>query len=1523
MQSVKSLAVSLGRSPSRVLLRRRSSHPDARAGGPAPGVHVGVAVLPEAGEGLSPGWAGKGPRVPEPRGERGGALEPAPSSECRGGEGARWGAGAGAGAGGEQGDREGRGGEAGAAVASAEAPEAHRREADSVETPEGAAASASTGGDDAVEAETGAGEAEPSGMEWREEAPPAWIDAGAALVMVRVPWEAATAAAAAAAAAATGTAAGEAADKTSSDVAREGSESAPNPASSGGLCTAFNEALRAEGLSRRDLGAGGRARIFTVRVIGRPEAQDAGDSLEELVRAGLDGCGLEYVQSLLLLRGSPRDFTLSQRATVAWAPALRTLSLQDCGLMVLPPAVLELGALEELNLARNRLQTLPGDLGLRLSRLRVLSAERNQIAQFPTSLPGLLCLQTLNLEHNRLQRLRNNFSQETPELRELLLLGNPLEVLPQIGGCVRVAGLSFGNVRIVSMAPGGEDPAQGEPLTAKVTVLPSEGLLGSVASMVSRAGGDLVLDLAFRGGDPHPIVLAAVTAIARGGKGDCEKIVHREGAVQALLLSALHSSQDLVVVQACECLQVLAAGMEDGGKELLEKGLQDSLCALLRTPDSHRCGLALPLACSLAFRGDEIPEWLVTSGIVESLLGICKNDESVENQVAALQCLGNLAFCVEARRAMLKIPGLVQALEGIATQPQNQAVAGDPEQRRLSGGRLAEKRRRKALRALASLGANEAVDRAVGRAPRHRRGVRILALDGGGLRSLATCMFLAEIEQRTGKKIYELFDLISGVSAGSFSACGLGILKYRSNQIEWICRYMGDQIFQKPVVKQVDRSNSGPVGSFLSEAVSTLVAASKQTARTAVFGTKYPVDALETYLKTYATTHGELIPPSDVTTEQMAGSFQDRSVLPGPLGPDLRSDEEDDDRYETFLDGEERGGCRVCLVSTRIDTHPHQSYVFRSYNHPEPKAAESAGGAGAGVGGGGGEGMREASRGEARAAPPALPGSCKCRMWEACRASSAAPYFLEECNLDEKRFIDGAFVSNNPSMVAMHEAQRLWPDRPVEVLVSLGTGIPATRPKGTPASNILELITILMNSACSADKVHKALQLFSPAIQGMQYFRFQVADERCDIKLDCTDPEKLEALLAAFAEYCEEHGGEFQAAADALLRAEEKDRVPGSTPRSGGAAGGLAGVLLVDSPLPGGAAATAVDAAAGPLGSQEWGGFAGVGTSASAGQLLAERMSDTLHQCPVKRWRAPRPAPEVGGGSEPQGGRGNGSQDPFALQVLRQLRELRTSGGVSALHLAGVCSGDSFVLDWSRDVLAVAEPSEEAARLLRTIQHAWGGGSGGAPGLSGGGQSLAGLCDERPTFSYPGGGTLSLKGRNAQKVGELAVTTLLFERVRPRAALCPADLQGGPPAELGAVAGAEGCARGGSTGVVVSSSCALPPALVRAFLDAGALAVVLPAESWVVPPGTDLLDFFVAFYAELHRLLAQPVEGEGADDSKQPLRRPHGQVVREALRAAAGVVPALARAFVSVTPPPPSEASPGLDVRGRLRSKTR
>lgn len=50
---------------------------------------------------------------------------------------------------------------------------------------------------------------------------------------------------------------------------------------------------------------------------------------------------------------------------------------------------------------------------------------------------------------------------------------------------------------------------------------------------------------------------------------------------------------------------------------------------------------------------------------------------------------------------------------------------------------------------------------------------RILSLDGGGVRGLVPALILAEIEKRTGRPIYEQFDLIVGTSTGSILALGL------------------------------------------------------------------------------------------------------------------------------------------------------------------------------------------------------------------------------------------------------------------------------------------------------------------------------------------------------------------------------------------------------------------------------------------------------------------------------------------------------------------------------------------------------------------------------------------------------------------------------------------------------------------------------------------------------------------------------------------------------------------------------
>src|SRR3954449_6127259 len=51
--------------------------------------------------------------------------------------------------------------------------------------------------------------------------------------------------------------------------------------------------------------------------------------------------------------------------------------------------------------------------------------------------------------------------------------------------------------------------------------------------------------------------------------------------------------------------------------------------------------------------------------------------------------------------------------------------------------------------------------------------MRVLSIDGGGIRGLIPALVLAEVERRSQKQVYELFDLIAGTSTGGILACAL------------------------------------------------------------------------------------------------------------------------------------------------------------------------------------------------------------------------------------------------------------------------------------------------------------------------------------------------------------------------------------------------------------------------------------------------------------------------------------------------------------------------------------------------------------------------------------------------------------------------------------------------------------------------------------------------------------------------------------------------------------------------------
>ena len=52
---------------------------------------------------------------------------------------------------------------------------------------------------------------------------------------------------------------------------------------------------------------------------------------------------------------------------------------------------------------------------------------------------------------------------------------------------------------------------------------------------------------------------------------------------------------------------------------------------------------------------------------------------------------------------------------------------------------------------------------------------RILCIDGGGIKGALPASFLATIEEATGERVIDHFDLIAGTSTGGIIALGLGL----------------------------------------------------------------------------------------------------------------------------------------------------------------------------------------------------------------------------------------------------------------------------------------------------------------------------------------------------------------------------------------------------------------------------------------------------------------------------------------------------------------------------------------------------------------------------------------------------------------------------------------------------------------------------------------------------------------------------------------------------------------------------
>jgi uncharacterized protein len=87
--------------------------------------------------------------------------------------------------------------------------------------------------------------------------------------------------------------------------------------------------------------------------------------------------------------------------------------------------------------------------------------------------------------------------------------------------------------------------------------------------------------------------------------------------------------------------------------------------------------------------------------------------------------------------------------------------------------------------------------------------MRILAIDGGGIRGIIPALVLAEIERRSGRRTFELFDLIAGTSTGGILACALCAPEpLPAEKLVALYEEEGPEIFSRSVFQEI-RSAGG------------------------------------------------------------------------------------------------------------------------------------------------------------------------------------------------------------------------------------------------------------------------------------------------------------------------------------------------------------------------------------------------------------------------------------------------------------------------------------------------------------------------------------------------------------------------------------------------------------------------------------------------------------------------------------------------------------------------------------------